>query len=85
MADRMVELAKQQPGFIDLFTALAEDGHTVTICYWQTTQAISDWKANAEHKVAQEHGKAQWYDYFRLEVAEVQRAYEWRRENNNER
>ncbi len=80
MADRMVELAKQQSGFIDLLSATTKDGYTVTISYWNSPQAIADWKANVEHQVAQDRGKALWYDYFRLEVAEVQRAYEWQKE-----
>jgi len=84
MADKMVTLAKQQPGFLDLFSAQADDGRSVTISYWQSLQAISDWKANAEHQAAQAKGHRQWYDYFRLEIAEVKRAYEGYREESDQ-
>jgi heme-degrading monooxygenase HmoA len=75
MADRMVELAAAQPGFLGVESARGADGLGVTVSYWESTQAIVDWKANAEHRIAQETGKTQWYEDYQVRVAKVERAY----------
>lgn len=75
MADRMVELAAEQPGFLGVESARGADGLGITVSYWESTKAIADWKANAEHRIAQETGKSQWYADYQLRVAKVERAY----------
>ena len=76
MADRMVELAQHQPGFLGVESARGTDGFGITVSYWTSLEAIAHWRAHAEHRVAQETGKAQWYDHYALRVALVERAYE---------
>lgn len=71
----MVELASQQPGFLGAESARGSDGFGITVSYWSTTEAISDWKANIEHLAAQDLGKQLWYRHFELRVAKVERAY----------
>lgn len=75
MAERMVELASQQPGFLGAESARGEDGFGITVSYWASTEAITRWKANMEHIAAQELGKATWYEHYELRVAKVERAY----------
>lgn len=75
MANRMVELAAEQPGFLGVESARGADGLGITVSYWKSTQAIANWKANAEHRIAQETGKPQWYADDKLRVAKVERAY----------
>ena len=53
MADRMVELASQQPGFLGVESTRGADGLGITVSYWSSLEAIAAWKANAEHRVAQ--------------------------------
>ena len=55
MAIKMVELAKAQPGFIGMESARSEIG--ITVSYWESLEAIRNWKANMEHLEAQEKGK----------------------------
>lgn len=57
MAERMVELAAQQPGFLGVESARGEGGLGITVSYWENEGAIAQWKSNAEHQVAQEGGK----------------------------
>lgn len=71
MARRMVELASQQPGFLGYESA--RDGIGITVSYWESEEAIRNWHANAEHRVAQERGYKEWYSAFRLRVAKVER------------
>ena len=75
MADHMVELAAQQPGFIGVESSRGEDGFGVTISYWESEQAIRNWKANTEHLEAQHRGKSDWYAHFDLRVCRIERAY----------
>ena len=75
MADRMIELAAEQSGFLGLESARGAGGFGITVSYWESTQAIANWKANAEHRIAQETGKQIWYADYQLRVAKVERAY----------
>ena len=75
MAERMAVLAARQPGFLGLESVRGGDGLGVTVSSWESREAIVRWKAESEHRVAQETGKAVWYgDYF-LRVAKVERDY----------
>lgn len=73
MADRMVELAKQQPGFLGIESVREELG--ITVSYWESLEAIKNWKMCAEHQQAQQLGREQWYSDFRVRVAKVEREY----------
>ena len=71
--DRMVELAAQQPGFLGVESARGEDGLGITVSYWESEEAIANWRRHAEHVVAQGKGRSQWYDEFLTRVAKVER------------
>lgn len=75
MADRMLELAADQPGFLGVESARGTDGFGITVSYWASTDAIAAWKANAEHRVAQVTGRRQWYQQFEVRIARVERGY----------
>lgn len=74
-ADRMVELAQNQPGFLSIESARNADGSGITVSYWETEADIAAWKANAEHLIAQERGRTEWYSSYRTRVAKVTREY----------
>lgn len=73
MADRMMELAAQQPGFLGVETAREDLG--ITVSYWKTLESIQAWKRNAEHLEAQRLGHQRWYAHFRVRIAKVEREY----------
>jgi heme-degrading monooxygenase HmoA len=75
MANRMIELAAQQPGFLGVETARGTDGLGITVSYWTSEGAIKNWKADAEHRLAQEAGMKTWYADYRIRIAKVERAY----------
>jgi heme-degrading monooxygenase HmoA len=75
MAERMVELAAQQPGFLGVESARTADGLGITVSYWSSEEAIAAWKAEAEHKIAQQTGQRVWYADYQLRVAKVEREY----------
>lgn len=74
MADRMVELAARQPGFIGVETTRGTDGFGITVSYWSSLEAIAAWKTHGEHRVAQAAGRSKWYAHFELRIARVERA-----------
>ena len=71
MAERMVELAAQQPGFLGVESA--REGLGITVSYWADLESIRQWKANVEHQVAQRLGREQWYSAFKTRIARVER------------
>ena len=73
MADRMVELAQQQVGFLGLESARENIG--ITVSYWADLDSIKKWKANTEHIEAQKMGRESWYDSFKLRISKVERDY----------
>ena len=75
MAIKMVELAKAQPGYIGMESARSEIG--ITVSYWESLEAIQNWKANMEHVEAQEKGKTTWYKNYKVRIAKVEREYEF--------
>lgn len=73
MSDKMAQLASEQPGFIGIESA--REGVGITVSYWRDLESIKQWKANAEHLVAQKLGREQWYSSFKTRIAKVERDY----------
>jgi heme-degrading monooxygenase HmoA len=71
MADRMVELAQQQEGFLGMESARNEIG--ITVSYWRDLKSIALWKMNSEHQLAQQFGYEKWYKQFKTRIAFVER------------
>ena len=72
-ADRMVELAAEQPGFLGVESVREELG--ITVSYWESLEAIKSWKNNAEHKVAQQMGLNKCYSRYKTRICLVERDY----------
>jgi len=75
MAERMEELAGGQPGYLGIESARSDGGFGITVSYWSSEEAIVRWKANLEHRAAQEAGKSTWYAGYTIRIARVERAY----------
>lgn len=72
-AELMFRLAAEQSGYLGIEHARSELG--ITVCYWESLEAISRWRAQADHQAAQERGKAFWYRDYRVRVCRVDREY----------
>jgi heme-degrading monooxygenase HmoA len=77
MAERMEELARQQPGFLGIESVRRADGAGITVSYWRSEEDIAHWHRDAEHRAAQQLGYERWYAWFRLRVCRVERAYDF--------
>jgi len=76
VATKISKLAMEQPGYVDEQSSRDENGFGVSVSFWETVEDAKNWKENAIHKNIQERGKNEWYEWYRVEVAEVQRSYE---------
>lgn len=79
VADKMEELAKQQPGFLGVESARDHSGLGITISYWESLEAIENWKQNALHKEAKKRGREQWYENFHLRICRVEKEFKFHR------
>jgi len=73
MAEKMVELASTQPGFLGVESAREDLG--ITVSYWSDLESIKQWKANVEHQEAQTLGHKKWYSSFKVRISKVERDY----------
>jgi heme-degrading monooxygenase HmoA len=72
MAEQMMRLASQQPGFLGVDSARGADGAGITVSYWESLEAIQRWGQHAEHRLAQQGGRRRWYESFRLRICRVE-------------
>lgn len=72
-AAEMERLAAQQPGYLGFESA--RSGLGIAVSYWATQEDARAWKQVAEHRIAQQRGRDQWYRSYRVRVATVEREY----------
>lgn len=77
MADFMEQLAKKQSGYIGIESAKQEIG--ITVSYWESLNAIHNWKQQADHLLAQKKGISDWYDSYTVRICLVEREYSFNR------
>ena len=70
---KMELLATKQKGFLGIESARNQIG--ITVSYWKTLEAITDWKNNVEHSEVRELGRAKWYKKYQLRICKVEREY----------
>ncbi|MCB0401575.1 MAG: antibiotic biosynthesis monooxygenase [Flavobacteriales bacterium] len=73
MAKEMEDLVKDQPGFLGLESSRTEIG--ITLSYWESLEAIRNWKSHLRHQEAQSQGKTTWYSSYQVRIAKVERDY----------
>jgi len=75
IAKEMIDLAAAQEGFLGVESARNEVG--ITVSYWQSLDAISNWKANTRHLLAQKRGRDLWYEQYKVRICKVERDYDF--------
>lgn len=75
MAKQMETLAKAQNGFLGIESA--KDSIGITVSYWESLNAIKNWKQQTDHMVAQQKGKQDWYNWYKVRICRVEREYEF--------
>ncbi len=75
MADKMVELASKQDGFLGIESVRDELG--ITVSYWKDLESIRKWKQNSEHLIAQKNGREIWYSSFKTRIGKIEHDYDF--------
>jgi len=73
MSDKMIDLAEKQAGFLGVESARNELG--ITVSYWESMEAIKNWKLHTEHTEAREKGRSRWYKAFKVRICKVEHEY----------
>jgi len=72
LAERMLELAARQPGYLGVESVRDATGMGITVSYWSSRESIAAWKRHSEHSLAQQLGRSTFYRDFRLRIAVVE-------------
>jgi len=75
--ERMRALAFEKYGCIEFITATEENDQEIAISYWGDEASIIRWRKDSEHMLAQELGRAQWYESYSVQVVEIKREYSY--------
>jgi heme-degrading monooxygenase HmoA len=71
MAQAMDAHARTFPGFLDVKAFKADDGERLTLVWWQDEETLRAWATDVKHRAAQNLGRDKWYEYYKIEVAQV--------------
>ena len=74
MAAEMESRARSMPGFVEVKAYKSADGERLTLVWWQDRETLQRWAEDVRHLQAKRMGRERWYEYYKLEVAEVVRA-----------
>lgn len=72
-AAAMWKLAAEQPGFLGVESVRDSTGTAITNSRWSSVAALINWRRLEAHQEAQQAGKDRYYDWYRLDVARVER------------
>ena len=70
LAERMLELAQQMPGFLSYRTYLSEDGERASLIELESAEHLHAWRTHPEHAEAMRIGRERYYSEYTLQVAD---------------
>lgn len=73
MSEKMLAMAKDLKGFLGVESLRSESGFGITISYWKTEEDIKNWKADGEHRLAQQLGRESWYESYTTRICKIER------------
>jgi heme-degrading monooxygenase HmoA len=78
--DELEQHVKGNPGFIEAKGFTAADGERLTVVWWRDRESLRTWQEDLQHVKAKQAGRKHWYEYYKMEVAEVFRQSAFERE-----
>ena len=79
-AHAMASAAALQDGYLGVVSTRDSAGLGMTISWWRDEAAALAWRDDPHHALIRDQGRAKWYDWYRVIIATVDRAYAWQRE-----
>jgi heme-degrading monooxygenase HmoA len=78
-AEAMEAAASRMDGYLGIDSTRGPEGVGITISWWRDETAALAWRDDPDHARIRDRGRAIWYDWYRVIVATVDRAYGWTR------
>ena len=78
-AEAMAAAASRMDGYLGIDSTRGPDGVGITISWWRDEAAALAWRDDSDHARIRDRGRSIWYDWYRVIVATVDRAYGWTR------
>jgi heme-degrading monooxygenase HmoA len=72
-AEQVYELAEAMPGFVSAKDFVADDGERLALIEFDSPAHLAAWRDHAEHRVAQEQGRSQFYSEYSLQICAIVR------------
>ncbi len=76
MDELTINLAQQQPGFIGYESVTNNQNKGIFISYWESMDAIENWRKNSIHLAAKNQAK-KWYKSYISQICKVQKNHEF--------
>lgn len=73
----LMSLAEKQQGYLG-FESVANGEKSIFISYWESKEAIDNWKNNAQHIYAKTR-VSEWYERFLSQICYIESSHEWRK------
>ena len=70
LADQMLGLAREMPGFVSYKVYRADDGERCSVIEFETHEQLLAWRSHPQHAAAQELGRQEYYDTYSLLVCD---------------
>jgi len=70
-AQRILDLARTMPGFVDFKSFEADDGERVSVVTFASVETHRAWRDHPEHRAAQQLGRDRFYASYDILVSEV--------------
>jgi len=70
-AQRMLDLARSMPGFVDFKAFEADDGERVSVIIFASMETHRAWREHPEHRAAQRAGRDRFYASYDISVSKV--------------
>lgn len=77
-AQRMLDLAQAQPGFVSFKSYTSEDGEIIALSEWGDEASARAWGRVADHRVVQTRGRSEFYESYTLFACDAPRIHHFK-------
>lgn len=71
---RLMELAREVDGFLGIESCVTGN-FSLAVSYWRSLEAIDAWRRHAQHVMAKDRGRQEWFAAYLTRIARVERVY----------
>lgn len=80
MDEQTLRLVGDVPGYVGYENVKNAEGRSIFISYWESLEAVDQWRKNAQHSEAKSHGK-DWYAAYHSMLVKIEYSSEYNTEN----